>query len=265
MTDPDEWVVRSGAARDVRRIRLVCFPQAGGGTLAYRPWAAALAPDVEVLPVVLPGRDSRYAEPPYTDLRRLARAAAAGLRPILSDHEPPVPYAFFGHSLGAVLAYETARVLSEAHHPPALLIVSGSAPPHRAAETARACHTLPDEEFLTEVVRLGGVPHAALDEPELIRVMLPVLRADFTAAETYAHAAAVPLDCPVAVYAGDADTSVPRAQLTGWDRVTQVRPVRHRLFAGDHFYLDDARQPLLRALREDLQEAAAHAERAVRR
>ncbi|MDQ0937106.1 thioesterase II family protein [Streptomyces turgidiscabies] len=256
MTDPGDWVLHSGAARDVCHSRLMCFPQAGGGTLAYRPWTTLLAPDVDILPVVLPGRDARYREPPFTDLAQLARAAAEGLRPILFDQEPPVPYAFFGHSLGALLAYETARVLSETHPPPALLIVSGSAPPHRAAAAAPTCHTLPDEEFLTEVVRLGGVPHAALDEPELIRVMLPVLRADFTAAETYVHAGGTPLDCPVAVYTGDTDSSVPRAQLTEWDQVTHVRPVRHRVFAGDHFYLDDARRPLLRALRDDLQEAA---------
>lgn len=256
MTDPGGWVVRSGAARDVCRVRLVCFPRAGGGTLAYRPWMATLAPDVDVLPVVLPGRDSRYREQSCTDVTQLARAAADGLRPILFDEEHPVPYAFFGHSLGGVLAYETARVLSAEHPPPALLIVSGSAPPHRAAAVGRTCHTLPDEEFLTEVGRLGGVPRSALDEPELIRVMLPVLRADFTAAETYVQAAGAPLDCPVAVYAGDTDSSVPRAQLTEWDRVTSVRPVRHRVFPGDHFYLDDARRPLLRALRYDLQEAA---------
>jgi len=255
MTDPGDWVVRSRAAHDACRIRLLCFPQAGAGTLAYRPWTATLAPDVDVLPVVLPGRDSRYREPPFTDLAHLARAAAEGLRPVLFDREHPVPYAFFGHSLGALAAYETARVLSDAHPPPALLIVSGSAPPPQAAAPAPTRHTLPDEEFLAEVVRLGGVPPAALDEPELIRVMLPVLRADFTAAETYTHAAGPLLDCPVAVYAGAADTSVPRAQLTGWDRVTTVRPVRHRLFAGGHFYLDDARHRLLRALRDDLREA----------
>ncbi|MFD4557855.1 thioesterase II family protein [Streptomyces sp. NPDC058469] len=256
MTDPAGWVVHSGAGRDACRVRLVCFPQAGGGTLTYRPWMALLAPDVDVLPIVLPGRDSRYREAPCTDLAQLARAAAEGLRPVLFDQEHHVPYAFFGHSLGAVLAYETAHVLSDAHHPPALLIASGSAPPHRAAAARRTCHTLPDAEFLTEVVRLGGVPHAALDEPELIQVMLPVLRADFTAAETYAPAADAPLDCPVAVYAGDTDSSVPRRQLTEWDRVTSMRPVRHRVFAGDHFYLDNARGPLLRALRGDLQEAA---------
>ncbi|MFF8973061.1 thioesterase II family protein [Streptomyces sp. NPDC014995] len=264
MSNPGDWVVRSGAARDVCRIRLVCFPQAGGGTLAYRPWMPELAPDVEVLPVVLPGRDSRYGEPPISDLAQLARAAAEGLRPVLFDQEHDVPYAFFGHSLGAVLAYETARILSDKHHPPALLIVSGSAPPHRAATAVRPCHTLPDEEFLTEVVRLGGIADAALDEPELVRMMFPVLRADFTAAETYVHATAAPLDCPLVVYVGDTDAGVRRAQLTEWDRATNVRPVRHRVFEGDHFYLDDARRPLLRALRDDLQEAV-NAGRTLRR
>ncbi|WP_044379236.1 thioesterase II family protein [Streptomyces cyaneogriseus] len=264
MADPGDWVVTSGTTPNGDGIRLMCFPQAGGGTLAYRPWTAMLAPDVDVMPVVLPGRDSRYGEPQVTDLMELAEAAAEGLRPILSDQEQPVPYAFFGHSMGAVLAYETARLLDAAHHPPALLVVSGSAPPHRAAGAARSCHTLPDQEFLAEVVRLGGVPHAALDEPELIEVMLPALRADFTAAETYVHTTGDPLDCPLAVYAGDADSSVNRGQLAEWDRVTRLRPVRHRVFPGDHFYLDGARRPLLRALRDDLQEAA-QVWRAVRR
>ncbi|WP_371244444.1 thioesterase II family protein [Streptomyces pimonensis] len=259
MTDTSSWVVRSSTERDVCGIRLVCFPQAGGGTLAYRPWMAMLSPDVDVLPVVLPGRDSKFSEPPITDLILLAQAAAEGLQPVLFGQEHAVSYALFGHSLGAVLAYETARILSDAHHPPALLIVSGSAPPHRAAAT-HTYHALPDEEFITEVVRLGGVSRAALEEPELIRVMLPVLRADFTAAETYEHVVGPPLDCPVAVYVGDTDSTVPRAQLTEWDQVTSVRPVRHRTFAGDHFYLDDVRRPLLRALRDDLKEAAGAAQ-----
>ncbi|WP_063803475.1 thioesterase II family protein [Streptomyces silvensis] len=253
---PNPWVVRSGAARDSCRIRLVCFPHAGAGASVYRPWITALAPEVEVLPLVLPGRDSRWREPAHTGMSGLARAAAEGLAAFFGAEERQVPYAFFGHSLGAVVAYETARALGRPGPGPQLLVVSASAPPARAAASSRGCHTLPDEEFLAEVDRLGGLSPGVLGEAELLRLLLPVLRADFTLAETYAPAPGPPLSCPVAVYAGRDDTGVREAHLAQWQEVTEVRPVVRRTFPGGHFYLDGARPDLVHALRQDLGAAA---------
>ncbi|WP_225824111.1 thioesterase II family protein [Streptomyces naphthomycinicus] len=240
------------------RIRLFCFPHAGAGSGAYRPWVSALAPGIDVRPVELPGRDGRYAEPHRTSVTDLARGCATELLDTLATEARNLPYALFGHSLGAIVAYETARALLRRGRPPAMLVVSGSEPPHRLAAPARPCHRLPDDAFLAEVIRLGGTSPEIRGERELLRVMLPALRADFTAAETYRHRpGGLPLPIPVAVYAGSEDMTLVQRHLDDWGRLTRVPVVRHRRFPGDHFYLDAVRPLVLQALRHDLSQAAA--------
>ncbi|MET8560890.1 alpha/beta fold hydrolase [Streptomyces flaveolus] len=239
------------------RIRLFCFPHAGAGSGAYRAWISALAPDIDVRPVELPGRDGRYAEPPRTSVTDLAHGCAGELLAALGHETENRPYALFGHSLGAVVAYETARVLLRRGRPPAMLVVSGSEPPHRLTAPARPCHRLPDDAFLAEVIRLGGTSPDIREERELLRVMLPALRADFTAAETYRHRpGGLPLPIPIAVYAGSEDMTLVQRHLDDWRRLTRVPVVRHRRFPGDHFYLDAGRALVLQALRHDVLQAA---------
>ncbi|WP_030340721.1 thioesterase II family protein [Streptomyces sp. NRRL S-1022] len=240
------------------RIRLFCFPHAGAGSGVYRAWTAALAPDIDVRPVELPGRDGRYAEPPRTSVTALARGCADELAAVMEQAADDLPYALFGHSLGAVAAYETARALLRRGRPPAMLVVSGSEPPHRLTAPARPCHGLPDDAFLAEVIRLGGTSPEIREERELLRLMLPALRADFTAAETYRHRpGGLPLPTPIAVYAGSEDMTLVPRHLDDWGQLTRVPVVRHRRFPGDHFYLDAGRPLVLQALRHDLLQAAA--------
>ncbi|WP_416968201.1 thioesterase II family protein [Streptomyces sp. 4F14] len=243
---------------DDPRIRLFCFPHAGAGSGAYRAWIPALAPGIDVRPVELPGRDGRWAEPPRTSVSELAHGCAADALDALGTEAQPRPYALFGHSLGAVVAYETARVLLRRGRPPALLVVSGSEPPHRLTAPARPCHRLPDDAFLGEVVRLGGTPAGIREERELLRVLLPALRADFTAAETYRHRPdGLPLPVPIAVYAGADDQTLVQRRLDDWGQLTRFPAVRHRRFPGTHFYLDAGRTLVLQALRHDVTQAAA--------
>ncbi|MFD9907618.1 thioesterase II family protein [Streptomyces sp. NPDC059063] len=246
--------MREAAA--ARRARLVCLPHAGGAAGIYRSWSAALAPDIEVVPVELAGRDGRVREPPLWDMDALVADVAQRLAG-LDDGQDPVPYALFGHSLGAIVAYETAREMQRRGRAPAIVIASGSEPPHRVAENSRDRHLLPDDAFLREVLRLGGTSADVLREPELLRVVLPRLRADYSVAETYVHRRGALLTCPLAVYVGDADPTVRHDLLTDWAQVSSGhgQPVASRRFPGGHFYLDDARADVLPTIGKDLDTA----------
>ncbi|MET9012568.1 thioesterase II family protein [Streptomyces olivaceoviridis] len=256
MTDRQPRTRRQEGPADAR-IRLFCFPHAGAGSGAYRAWLTALAPDVDVHPMALPGRDGRYTEPPRSSVTALARGCADDVAEVLDHTADDRPYALFGHSLGAITAYETARILLRRGRPPAMLVVSGSEPPHRLTPPARPCRDLPDDAFLAEVIRLGGTSPEIREEPELLRLMLPALRADFAAAETYRHRpGGLPLPVPIAVYAGAEDMTLVPRRLDDWGQLTRVPVVRHRRFPGGHFYLDTDRPLVLQALRHDLMQAA---------
>jgi medium-chain acyl-[acyl-carrier-protein] hydrolase len=204
---------------------------------------------VEVCPVQLPGRETRFREPAFTELAPLVEALAGSLRPYLDR-----PFAFFGHSMGALLAFELARRLQRDHGPqPVRLVVSGcGAPQTRTSHTA--IHALPAAEFREELRRLNGTPAAVLDNDELMDLVLPTLRADFSLCETYAHAAGPPLACPITALGGLGDDTVSRQELDAWREQT-TGPFRLRMLPGDHFFLNSARPLLLQALIQDLFEA----------
>lgn len=248
-----DWVLvpRDGPATD-GRPRLFCLPHAGGDGSVFLPWAEPLRPQVEVLPVALPGRGKRYQERPATHLQSLAHSLAAGLAPLAGG-----PYALFGHSLGALLAFEAARELARGGRPPRVLIASGSPSPPRAAEPRQERHLLSDEAFLDVVLAAGGTPPEVLSEPELRRLVLPRLRADYAMAETYRYAEGPPLPCPILVYAGSADDRTGGDVEADWSRLSThgARPLRG--FPGGHFYLEDCRPAVLEALRTDLADAFA--------
>jgi medium-chain acyl-[acyl-carrier-protein] hydrolase len=181
-------------------------------------------------------------------MRPMAEDAARALRPLFDK-----PFAFFGHSMGAVLAFEIARLLrAESGPPPAHLFASGrQAPqlPHAAAPT----YDLPDDKFIAELRRLKGTPAEVLEQPELMQLMLPLLRADFEAVETYEYREGAPLDVPISVYGGVGDAEVSRAELDGWCRQTSG-PCVVRLFPGDHFFVNTARDLILHTLARELYE-----------
>jgi medium-chain acyl-[acyl-carrier-protein] hydrolase len=233
------------------RLRLFCFPYAGLGASVYRSWVGRLGVDVDVCPVQLPGRETRMHERPFTRMRPLVDALAAALQPALD-----VPFAIFGHSLGAVVGFELARALRDAGgRSPAHLFVSARRAPH-FPERLPKLHVMSDEALLAEVQRrYQGIPAALLDCPDLVQMLLPRLRADLELLETWSPDAGAPLDVPISTFAGLGDALTSIEEVEGWRKHTTAA-FRLRRLAGGHLFLQQARDVILAALREDLELAA---------
>lgn len=228
------------------RLRLFCFPYAGGGASVYYSWSNLLPPSVEVCPVQLPGREARLSEPPFTSMPVLVDHLAGALAPHLD-----VPFAFFGHSLGALVSFELARELRRRSMPaPVRLFVSGCAAPHRFSLSDPIYH-LPDAEFIEGLRRLDGTPHAVLESADLMRLLMPVLRADFGLYESYIYTPEEPLDCPVSAYGGSQDHRVGLEKIKDWQDQTRG-DFRQRIFPGNHFFLHANAALLTQAVSSDL-------------
>lgn len=212
---------------------MVCFPHAGGTAAAFRRWPALLGDLVEITAVEPPGRGTRRTEPPPATV---ADAFAAALAAAPADL-PAGGYVLFGHSLGALYAFEAARHLTAAGRPPALLVASGRNGPSRPAEIP-PLHQLPDGEFLDRLTAFGGVPDLVRDEPDLLRLFLPVLRADLRAAETYTYTPGTPLPCPILAVHGTADPLVSSPNVAAWQDETTAGCTTVEL-PGGHFCLDE--------------------------
>lgn len=235
----DLWLLKH-LPRPQARARLFCFPHAGVGASTYRLWPKGLPEELEVCALQTPGRENRLREPALSSLPKLVEA----LVPVLLPHLE-LPFAFFGHSMGAVLASEVARALVAAGAPsPSHLVVSGRRPPHvKGPETLM--HPLPDAQFVAEISRrYGGIPPAVLQERELMALLLPGLRADITALETHQPPPRPPLACSITAFGGDEDRLTPLEHLDAWRGETRGA-FRVRTFAGGHFYLDARRAEVL--------------------
>lgn len=241
----DSWITCRKPSPQAR-LRLFCFPYAGGGVSIFRAWPEGLPAHVEVCPVQFPGRGTRLAEPPFTRLPSLVQALAEALCPFLDK-----PFAFFGHSLGALVSFELARQLrrSYAATPVRLFISADRAP--QIPRRDPPIHSLPEREFLVELRRLKGTPREVFEDEELMQVMIPVLRADFAAYETYGYTTEPPLDCPISAFGGLQDQRVRRGDLEAWRDQTSVF-FSLRMFPGDHFFLNTTQAPLLGALSQEL-------------
>ncbi|HSB14171.1 MAG TPA: thioesterase domain-containing protein [Bryobacteraceae bacterium] len=251
-TPSDSWFP-TAVWRERKRLRLFCFPSAGGGTSSFRGWSESLPPEVLICPVRLPGRESRLSEPPFRSMETLIAELAKAIEPYLSQ-----PYAFFGHSMGAAVAFELVRRLRrQGLPPPAGLFVSGARAPQFRLGHVPAPEPS-DEEFLDELRRLEGVPAAILENRELLQVILPALRADTELYRNYVYVEEPPLACPIRAYGGVGDPNVKPEHLGAWGRQTTVG-FSLRTFDGGHFFVDSARDEFLRALAGDLGELVSSA------
>jgi surfactin synthase thioesterase subunit len=215
---------------DDEPITLFCFPHAGGGGAVYRGWAARLPARIQVIPVTLPGREARIREPLLRSLPVLIERLVEETRARRGGR-----FAFFGHSLGALIAFQLTRALRRAGEPlPLALCVSACRAPHLIAGGA-ALSRLDDSALLGVVSELAGTPDVVLRDPELRALTLATMRADFSLRESYLHDEEPALSTPITVFGGQEDRHVPRASLTAWLRYT-CRAFTLATFAGGHFY-----------------------------
>jgi medium-chain acyl-[acyl-carrier-protein] hydrolase len=241
----NSWFIRT-RPRPEATVRLFCFPYAGGGAAAFARWPDELPPTIEVCVAQFPGRENRMMEPPCTNLLALVEALAQSIQPFLDR-----PYVFYGHSLGALVAFELARHLRPAGTMPEYLFVAARRSP-QLADPEPPLHRLSDPELVTQLnQRYRAIPAEVLREPELLELFLPLLRADLTMLETYRYGAQDPLRCPIAVFGGQEDRQPDSAQLAAWQEHT-VADFRLQIFSGDHFFLRTARTELLQTMLFDL-------------
>ena len=242
----DSWF-RSGQARGRVDLRLFCFPYAGGTALVYRDWIDKVPPTVQVLAVELPGRGSRLREPPFVSMPDLIDTLTEAILPFLD-----APFAFFGHSMGAVIAFELARRVRRQHDcGPQMLFVSGRRAP-QIPDDDPACYDLPRAEFIAELRRLAGTPKEVLEHTELMELMMPLLRADFQMIQTYQYNSDAPLRCPINAYGGLQDYEETRERLLPWREQTSSG-FALQIVPGDHFFLRSSQSILLAMVVRELQ------------
>ncbi len=246
ITTDNTWIL-PGPSSALPRLRLFCFPYAGGGAAVFARWADLLPPEVELCRVQLPGRETRWREAPFTSLSLLVSTLVEEIHSYLDR-----PFAFFGHSLGALISFELARQLRRQFDlVPAQLFVSGRWAPH-LPNPDPPIYQQPDAEFIDALrERYNNIPDAVVNDPELMEIFLPLLRADVTMLDTYVYVPGRPLDCPITAYGGSADRQVARAALEAWRQHT-TRTFQVRVFPGAHFYLQAERMALLQDVSREL-------------
>ncbi|RSN55631.1 thioesterase [Actinomadura sp. WAC 06369] len=254
----EKWTRRFHPAPDgdARAPRLLCLPHAGGSASFFFPASKALAPAVEVLAVQYPGRQDRRHEPNVSDLHELADQIFAAVRR-LDDR----PLALLGHSMGALVGYEVAlRMRDSGTRAPVRFFASGRRAPSRHRPST--LHTEPDERIVAELRRLSGTDAAMLADPELLEMILPAIRADYRAVETYRPEPGRVLDCPVTVLTGDADPQVTIDEAAAWEEHT-TGPTELRVFQGGHFFLMDEAERVLDTVRSGLGRRSVDSDRGV--
>lgn len=236
----DAWFpgVEKGRGR-----RLFCFPHAGGGASAFMRWPVS---GFRVCPVRLPGRESRLAEPPFERMDMLLDAVGEAIQPHLDG-----PFAFLGHSMGAFIAFELARWLRRhTRHQASALFVSAARAPHRYRHRGHS-EDLDETQMLNDLRQLGGVPSEVMDWPEMMRLLLPALRADIQLFRHYIYSEESPLGCPIRAYSGEQDSRIRAEDLAEWASQTTASFAFQR-FSGGRFYLQ-ANQEFLNALTRDME------------
>lgn len=229
-------------------VRLFCLPYAGGTAAVFRGWPRKLPADVEVCAVQLPGRGSRMHEPPFTRLAELVQAMTPYLLPHLDK-----PFALFGHSMGALVTFELARHLRREHGlTPLHFFASGQSAP-QYDDRFPPLHELPDVELLEELRRLNGTPAKVLEHEELLKLTLPVLRADFATCGTYVYEEGPRFDFPITVFGGRQDRQISLEGLECWREQAGASFSLYTL-PGDHFFLRTSETELLRILAQELLE-----------
>jgi medium-chain acyl-[acyl-carrier-protein] hydrolase len=246
MTSP--WIEFRPERRDAQ-ARVLCVPYAGGSAQVYHALARSMPERIEVGAVQLPGRWNRRQEPFLTKVSEASRSLADEITRL-----SPTPYALFGYSVGGLIAFETARILArdaKQQQPRALILAAIGAPTERPR--LPHLHMLSDAEFIRRIVHRypGGIAAAIFDEPDLLAILLPVLKADTKMFETYEYLPGEPLGCPIYTIAGEQDHICPPSAMAGWQKET-TGSLFSETVAGNHFFINSAidrvRATILKAL-----------------
>ncbi|WP_113703122.1 thioesterase II family protein [Nonomuraea lactucae] len=244
VNDARRWVRRFGGTAS-GGVRLVCFPHAGGAASSFLRLSRTLAPGVDVLSLQYPGRQDRNSDPHFESIPGLAHSIFTALRGELNG-----PYAFFGHSMGALVAFETAR-LFERHTggQPVRLFVSGCRAPSMLG--LESLHRLDDDGLVKEIRRLNGTAQDLLDDTDILKLTLPIVRSDYKAVETYVPDADATVTCPITILVGDADPVTTVEEAGGW-RAHTTGDAELRIYPGGHFYLNDQVSPVAKEVLDGL-------------
>lgn len=240
MADTDLWIRRFHPA-DGAATQLLCLSHAGGAASYFFGVSRALSPEIDVLAVQYPGRQDRLREPCLTSVADLADRLVDALAPLTRR-----PITIFGHSLGATLGFEVAQRLQRQGATPTALFASGRTAPHRTRRDRN--HLLDDAGLLANVRTLGGTDMSLLDDEDVLSMVLPSIRADYTAAETYAYRPNPPLSCPIIALTGDADPKVTLDEADAWREHTSAE-FELVVYPGAHFYLNEQVPDILRRIR----------------
>jgi medium-chain acyl-[acyl-carrier-protein] hydrolase len=251
---PESWAVR-WRKRPSPRMRLFCVPHSGAGAAVYRAWAPLLPSDVELVSIRLPGREARFHEPAFSRLDELVPELADNLAPLLD-----VPYGWFGHSMGALVAFETCREIRRRGLPePGRLAISSRPAPHLAARSVSilglpgqtSARDASDAEFAALVAALNGTRGEVRGGTAAFAPFIPTLRADLSVIETYQYRPEPPLDMPISVFGGEQDPVASLDELRAW-HVHSSESCTVQTFPGGHFYLHEVRERFVAALVCDL-------------
>ncbi len=219
----------------MNRIKLFCFPYAGGAVASYNQWRQYFDKTIEFRPIELAARGRRMREPNYNSIDD----AVDDVFNIIKNELVSEPYAFFGHSMGSMIAFELAYKIRDNNLPmPVHIFFSGRAAPQVPRDNKRKLHHLPEDEFKKEMLEMGGTPKEFFEHPELMEVFLPLLRGDFRLTETYTHGIKdAPLDCNITVLSGKKDEDTTE-EVEAWRIHTQKECDIH-YFEGDHFFIHE--------------------------
>lgn len=239
------WI-QCAIPRSKAHIRLFCFPYAGGGSLAFYNWPNAFSANIEICSILLPGRECRINEKPIKQIEQLIDHLITAISVRID-----LPFAFFGHNLGALVSFELARRLQAMQAPmPNHLFVSACHAPH-LPNSQPQIHGLPRNAFIEEVRKYNGTSEAVFENQELLELLIPILRADFAVFETYTHRPGEPLSCPITAFVGKADSKTSVNEIIKWQDMTK-KLFRFKIFKGDHFFLHTNKDALTTKIAQSL-------------
>jgi medium-chain acyl-[acyl-carrier-protein] hydrolase len=231
ITNLSKWLPYNAEINPNAKINLFCFSFAGGTATTYRSWVAEMGDNINLLPVQLPGRERRLNEAPFYKLDALIDALEYFFTPLMSE----MPFAFFGHSMGTKLAFELTNTIKSKGLAPEHLFVSG-APAPDSLDRAPVLYNLDNDDFIRELKRLNGTPDEVLANKELMNLMIPFIKADYTINDNYKYIDRGPLKCKITAFGGTEDPDVNEFDLRAWGRHT-INEFKYTMYSGDHFFL----------------------------